>query len=411
MPVSFYNHPHMINKKLRVAYALAVHGKEEKTRINKVLDEKRTNMGSETAELESTIAKAFGKKFGVMVNSGSSANLLALELLNLPKGSEIITPMLTFSTTITPMVKLGLIPVFVDVDTGKYTMNVSQIEKLITKKTKAIMVPLLLGNIPNLKKLKVIAKKYKLFLVEDSCDTLGGTFDGKPSGTYSDITTTSFFGSHIITAGGNGGMVLVNNPLWADRLKMLRGWGRSSALFGESENIQDRFSKKIRDISYDAKFIFDEIGYNFLPNEMGAAFGNEQMKKLPLFRKTRMNNFKKLSQFFKNYEKYFILPIQDKTVSTQWLAFPLTIKPNAPFTRLKIVTYLEMNNIQTRPVFTGNILFQPGFENINCRLSKDGYPVANDIMKNSFVIGCHQGMTDIHIKKVQNVIRDFFLTI
>ena len=180
------------NSNLRVPYALAVHGNEEKLRVIKVLDEHRTNLGKETIEFEKNVAKAFGKKFGVMVNSGSSANFLAIELLNLPPKSEVITPLLTFSTTVSPLVQHGLIPVFADVDPGKYTVNVDQIEKLITKKTKALMIPLLLGNVPDMGRLKEIAKKHKLFFVEDSCDTLGATFNGKPTGAYSDITITSF---------------------------------------------------------------------------------------------------------------------------------------------------------------------------------------------------------------------------
>lgn len=399
----------MHDKNLRVPYALAVHGVEEKKRIIKVLDEKRTNMGTETREFEKKVSNSFGKKFGVMVNSGSSANLLALEICNFPKGSEIITPLLTFSTTIAPMIKLGLVPVFVDVEMGKYTIDISQIEKLISKKTKAIMVPLLLGNVPDMKKLLSLCKKHKLIFIEDSCDTFAASYDGKKTGTYSDITTTSFFGSHIITAGGNGGMVMTNALKNAERLKVLRGWGRSSALFGETENIQKRFSRKLKNISYDAKFIFDEIGYNFLPNEMSAAFGNEQLKKLPKFATTRTKNFAALIKFFKNYEKYFIIPIQDKKVKTQWLAFPLVIKASAPFNRLELVTFLEKNNIQTRPIFTGNILMQPGFRKIICRKSPEGFKNTNTVMEYGFVIGCHQGIEKKHIQKLENVFRDFLL--
>lgn len=392
---------------LRIPYALAVHSFEEKKRILSVLDEHRTNMGKETAEFEGKVAISFGKKYGIMVNSGSSANLLAFELLNLPEESEIITPVLTFSTTISPLIKKKLIPVFVDVREGTYVVNENQIEPAISKKTKALLIPLLLGNVPNLKKLKAIAKKYNLLLVEDSCDTLGATFDNKPSGVYSDISTTSFFGSHIITAGGNGGMILVNNEKWRDRLRMLRGWGRTSSIFGESEDIKKRFNYKIDDLSYDAKFIFDEVGYNFLPNEMCAAFGNAQFEKLNTFRKVRNHNFQYLYTFFKQFEKYFILPIQDKKTQTQWLAFPLTITKIAPFTRLELITYLEQNNIQTRPIFTGNILKQPGFKHIPCRILPQGYPITDAVMERGFVIGCHQGMGSKHLRKIESVMRSF----
>lgn len=392
---------------LRVSYAQAVHDEKETNAVTKVLEEHRTNMGIETYAFEKKIAKLFGKKFGIMVNSGSSANLIAVEILNLPKGSEVITPMLTFATTVAPLIKLGLVPVFADVDEGKYIVNVNQVEKLITKKTKAIMIPLLFGNVPDMEKLSKIAKKYNLFFIEDSCDTLGASYNGKPTGTYSDLSTTSFFGAHIITTGGNGGMVIANTPKFRDCAKMLRGWGRSSSLFGESEDIKKRFTAKLAGIPYDAKFIFDMIGYNLLPNEMCAAFGNIQLEKLPLFKKTREYNYAYLSKFFKKYENFFILPIQDKKVKTQWMAFPLTIRKNAPFTRLQLVTYLEKQNIQTRPIFTGNIIKQPAFKNIEHRTIKEGCPVTDEVMERGFVIGCHHGITDKHLLRVEEVFTNF----
>ena len=392
---------------LRVPYALSVYNNEEIQAVVAVLKEHRSNMGIETQSFEKGIAKLFDKKYGVMVNSGSSANFLAIELLNLPLGSEVITPLLTFSTTVAPLIQHGLIPVFVDVLPGKYIINVDQIESLISPKTKVIMVPLLLGNVPDMERLKKIAEKYNLIFIEDSCDTLGAQFNGKPTGTYSDITTTSFFGSHIITAGGNGGMILVNNKEWTNKAKVLRGWGRSSSIFGESEDIDKRFKIKIDSIPYDAKFIFDEIGYNFLPNEMGSAFGNIQLKKLPKFRKIREKNFSELRKFFKKYEKFFIFPEQDKNVKTQWLAFPLTIKKPAPFSRLEITTFLEKNNIQTRPIFTGNILRQPGFKNIPHKINKEGYPATDEIMERGFVVGCHHGLEKKHLDRLKEVFTSF----
>lgn len=390
-------------KNLRVPYALAVHGKEERRRVLAVLDEHRTNVGIETKSFEKRVARYFGKKYGVMVNSGSSANLLAFELLNLPQGSEIITPILTFSTTISPLIKKGLIPSFTDVGEGTYIIDLGQIENLINRKTKAILVPLLLGNAPDMKRIRSIAKKYKLYVIEDSCDTLGATFDGEPTGVYTDIITTSFFGSHIITTGGGGGMIMVNDEGLRKRALMLRGWGRTSALFGETEDIEKRFSTRIDNIPYDAKFLFEEIGYNFLPVEMAAAFGNAQVDKLSKFRRTREYNFDYLLSFFARYRDFFILPKQDRRVKTQWLAFPLTIKKNAPFTRLELVKFLEEHNIQTRPIFTGNILKQPGFRSITHKVVQKGYPMTDAIMERGFVIGCHQGLTKRHLEKIERV--------
>ena len=388
---------------IRVPYGQAVHGKEETQNILRVLNEKRTIIGAETDEFENKVAKVFGKKYGLMVNSGSSANLLAIEILNLPVGSEVITPILTFSTTVMPLVKAGLVPVFIDVQPGEYVIDVDQIEKNITKKTKALMIPLLLGNVPDLERLQKIAKKHKLYIIEDSCDTFAATFKGRPSGKYSDISTTSFYGSHIITAAGNGGMLMMNNPKWRDSTKILRGWGRTSSIFGTSEDIKKRFTMKLNNVPYDAKFIFDKIGYNFMPSEIGAAFGLAQLKKLPIFKKTREKNFANLLKFFQKYEKFFILPRQDKRVRTQWLAFPLTIKKDAPFTRLEIVTFLEKNNIQTRPIFTGNIMKQPGFKNIKARMPLKSYENTEDVMKRGFVFGCHHGLENKHINKLKDV--------
>jgi len=392
---------------LRVPYALSVYDEREIQAVVRVLKEYRSNMGIETQKFEKEIAKLFKKKYGVMVNSGSSAILIALELLNLPKGSEIITPILTFSTVVAPMVQKGLIPVFADVVSGKYLIDIDQIETLISEKTKALFIPLLLGNVPEMDRLKAIAKKYKLYLIEDSCDTIGATYKDKPTGSYSDITVTSFFGSHIITAGGNGGMVMVNTKKWANRSKMLRGWGRSSSLFGESEDIKKRFKVKLGNIPYDAKFLFEEIGYNFLPNEMCAAFGNKQLEKFDKFRKVRENNFRILLNFFQKYESVFVLPQQNQNVKTQWITFPLTIKTSAPFSRLELLTFLETHNVQTRPIFTGNILKQPGFSKIPHRKNTQGYPATEEIMERGFVIGCHHGLEAKHIKRLKELFTTF----
>jgi len=392
---------------LRVPYGQAVHGDEEKKRVVQVLDEHRTIMGKEIQQFEKSIAKMYAKKYGVMVNSGSSANLLAFELLNLPKGSEVITPLLTFATTVGPIVMKGLIPVFADVEEGTYNINVDQIESLITKKTKALMIPLLLGNSGDIKRIRDIAKKHKLYFIEDSCDTLGATFLGKPTGSYSDISVTSFYGSHIITAGGGGGILLLNKPEWYDRVRVLRGWGRSSSLFSESEDINIRFKGKLGNIPYDAKFIFDEIGYNFLPLEMGAAFGNVQLKRLPTFRKIRERNFADLYKFFQKYESFFILPKQHPHLKTQWMAFPLTLRENTPFKRLELASYLEKANIQTRPIFTGNILKQPGFSKIQHRKMKKPYEVTEAVMRRGIVIGCHHGLEKKHINRIKEVFTSF----
>ncbi len=396
---------------LRVPYAQAVYGKKEVQAVIRALKNPlKIVAGPLVRKFENRIARLFGQQYGVMVNSGSSANLLAIELLDLAPGSEVITPVLTFGTTLAPMVQKGLVPVFVDVKPRTYVIDVNRIEALISKKTKAMMIPSLIGNLPDWVRLRKIAKKYKLWLIEDSCDTLSPRFAGKPTGFYSDITTTSFAASHIMTTAGSGGMICVHNETLARRARLKSNWGRASTLFGfyeHSEEIKKRFSGKLAGDAYDAKFIFSEIGYNFQATELQAAFGLEQLKRLSFASRRRAKNFKALNEFFKKYDGFFLLPKQDPRTRTNWLAFPLTIKPGAPFTRFALTKYLEEHNIQTRPIFTGNVLRQPAFQHIRCRRESDGYSVADYIMKNSFLIGCHHGLGTQHIAYIKRTFNEF----
>jgi len=389
----------------RVPYGLAVHDHEEENAVLEVIRNHKTIMGEKVQQFENEIAVLFGKKFGVMVNSGSSANLLTYEILNMPENSEVITPILTFATTLSPIIKNRLLPVFVDVEPETYIVNIDQIEEAITKKTKALMIPSLLGNVPDLARLRKLADDNNLIFIEDSADTLGATFDGKPTGIFSDFSTTSFYGSHIITAAGEGGMVCCNNKKWEEKCRIIRGWGRTSALT-ESEKLEDRFSIELDKIPYDSKFIFEEIGYNFLPTEISAAFGLVQLKKLKKFSEIRQENFDNLHSFFSN-SKFFKVPKQLPQVKTSWLAFPLTITSNAPFSRMELVKYLETNNIQTRPIFTGNVLRQPAFKKINYKNIGKEFSVANNIMENSFLIGCNHGLNEKHMEKIKQSFTSF----
>ena len=389
----------------RVPYGLAVHDSEEEEAVLEVIKNHKTIMGNNVKEFERKISDLFGKELGVMVNSGSSANLLAMELLDCPKNSEVITPILTFATTLSPILKKELTPVFVDVEPETYIVNIDQVEQAITSNTKALMIPSLLGNIPDLRRLRKLADENNLIFIEDSADTLGATFDNIPTGKFSDISTTSFYGSHIITAAGEGGMICCNNQKWEKKCRILRGWGRTSAL-NESEKIEDRFDIKLNDIPYDSKFIFEEMGYNFLPTEISAAFGLVQLKKLKKFTAIRQANFNNLYEFFSKIQ-FFRLPRQLSEVKTSWLAFPLTINENAPFSRLEIVKFLEMNGIQTRPIFTGNVLKQPAFSKINYKNLGGDYEIANYIMENSFLVGCNHGLTEEHIDKMKNTFTTF----
>lgn len=391
---------------ISVPYGKTVHGEEEIEAVLSVL-RTSTQMGKCVREMEEKTAALLDKKYGIMVNSGSSANYLAIEILDFPFESEIITPVLTFSTTVAPLVKNHLIPVFVDVEPGTYNIDSSQIESLITSKTKAMMIPNLLGNLPNWKMLREIANRHQLILIEDSADTLGATVGGLPVGRYTDLSTTSFYGSHIVNCAGNGGMLCVNQERLDSRARLLRSWGRSSSLFVESEKIENRFNVKVDSIDYDAKFVFEALGYNLEPSEMGAAFGVVQLGKLASNISHRQRVFAQHLKFFSDYQDWFILPRQCPDSSTGWLAFPLTVKDEAPFTRTELQIFFEKRNIQTRTVFTGNILRQPGFKNIKCKKSPYGFEHADQVMRGGILIGCHHGLSQEMVDHIHNAFHSF----
>ena len=389
---------------MKIYYGKAIYDKKEIQASLRVLKEKSLVLidGPSVKKLENEVSKSFGKRYGLMVNSGSSANLLALASLNLKKGSEIITTTLTFSTTVAPIYQLGLVPHFIDVDKNSFVANLNQIEKAINKKTKAIMIPNLLGNVPDWKIIFSIAKKYKLKVIEDSADTIGYRLDKDHLGNYSDITTNSMYASHIITGAGFGGMVCFNDKKLYEKAKLLRGWGRSSAVFNESEGIKKRFSVKVDGIPYDGKYIFHDVGYNFLPSEISAAFALEQLKKLPKNIKNRVTNFEKLRSFFSKFPEYFELPVQLKGLITPWLAYPVIIKSNAKINRQKLQIFLEKKGIQTRTIFTGNILRQPIMKNRKYKKVKSAEINSNNVMKNGILIGCHHGLINKDLKYIQN---------
>ncbi len=393
----------------KIYYGKAVYDNKEINAVLNVLKKQELQLidGVNVKKLEKNVCKLFGKKFGLMVNSGSSANLLALASLNLKKGSEIITPNLTFSTTVSPLIQLGLVPHFIGVKENQFIADENQIEKCINKKTKAIMIPNLLGNIPKWKKISKIAKKYKLFIIEDSADTIGYKINNKNTGKLTDIVTNSFYASHIINGAGTGGIVCFNNFKIYQKAKLLRGWGRSSATFNESEDIKKRFNIKISGIRYDAKYVFSDAGYNFLPSEISAAFALEQLKKLGNNIKIRRRNFKILTKFFLKYSKYFKLPMENKGVITPWLAYPLVVKKNKRFNRSDLQIFLEKNKIQTRVIFTGNIIKQPIMKNRTFKANKLCNKVANDVMKNGILIGCHHGMSYADLKYMMTQFEKF----
>lgn len=393
---------------LRVPYGCSVHNEEEIAAVVNVL-KTSTQMGRNVRKFEEKVAKIFDKKYGIMLNSGSSALLLAFEVLDLPAGSEVITPTLTFGTTVSCLVKNNLVPAFVDVEEGTYCIDPAKIGAMITDNTKAVCIPNLIGNIAKWDEISRICEKYDLKIIEDSADTLGATLSGRSTGYYSDISITSFYGSHVINAAGNGGMICVNSEEHLRRLKVLRSWGRSSSLYIDSESIENRFNVKVDGFDYDEKFVFEDIGYNFEPSEMGAAFGLVQFDRLEDNIKARINNFNTHQDFFRQFENWFILSKQTDNSTTGWLAYPLVIKKQAPFTRRGLQIFLEKRGIQTRVIFTGNITRQPGFKNIRKLVPDSGLPIADDVMRGGILIGCHHGLTGSMIKHIHTSFNEFSL--
>ena len=393
-------------RRMRVPYGQTVHGEEEIEAVVHVL-RTSTQMGPHVRKFEQSVAALFSKRHGIMVNSGSSANYLAVELLGLPAGAEVVTPALTFATTVAPLVRAGLIPSFVDVEENTFNIDVSKIEKAITPATRALMIPSLIGNLPDWEKIADIARAHDLLIVEDSADTLGATLNGKSTGTLSHISTTSFYGSHVINCAGNGGMLCVNDDKWNEEARLRRSWGRSSSLFVDSEDIEARFAVDVGGIPYDAKFVFTRLGYNLEPSEVGAAFGLVQLSRLDSNIAARERNFAAQRAYFSQFEEWFILPRQMPGSRTGWLAFPLIIRDEAPFTRRDLQIYLERADIQTRTVFTGNILRQPGFAGIERKESADGYPNADRVMRGGMLIACHHGLSDAQVDYVHETFSQF----
>ena len=394
---------------MKISYGKNVYNKEEISAVVRQLN-KTTQMGKSVKSFEKKIAKHFSKKFGLMVNSGSSALTLAMNVLDLKKKDEVITPALNFGTAISSVVLSGATPIFVDVNVDTLQVDVKKIEEKISKNTKALLIPNLIGNIPNWIEIKRIAKRYKLKIIEDSADTLGAKINHVSTGKYSDISITSFYGSHIISCAGNGGMFLTNNKKFYEKAKILRSWGRMSSLLTDSENINKRLNVKLMGLSYDQKFVFSEPGYNFEPSEIGAAFGNIQLQKFEKFSILRNKNFNSHYNFFKNYPNLFILPKILKKIKTNFLAYPIIIKENKNFNKKDLQIFLENKKIQTRPIFSGNALRHPAFKNLISKINKvNSFKNSDYIMKNGILIGCHHGLTSREINFIHAQIKNFLI--
>ncbi len=344
--------------------------------------------GPKSVEFEKQIAKRFGKKYGVFVNSGSSACLLAIAALDLPKGSKIITPACTFATTLAPIIQLGYTPVFVDVDLTSYCAIVDQVLDKVDDQVKAIMIPNLIGNKPDWPKLKKGLKEINredIILIEDSADTITKTPE-------TDVATTSFYASHVITAGGVGGMVMYNDQKHVTKCLQYRDWGR---LGNDSEIMDDRFNHVVDGIPYDHKFLYSVLGYHMKACEMNAAFGLIQLERFKKFSSIRRSNFER---YLENLQGVGDLILPDDSLKPNWLAIPLQTEK-----RFKLLTFLENNNIQTRVTFAGNVTRHPVY-----REYLEDYKNSDIIMKNGFLLGAHHGMTIEDVDYVCEKIKEFY---
>jgi len=395
----------------RVAYATSVHDQAEIDAVMSVLTgpEAGLRIGRRVARFERRIAELFGKASGVMCNSGSSALYLAVELLGLEPGDEVLTSVVTFSTDIAPLVRAGLVPVFVDVEPDTYCVDPEALERLIGPRTRAMLIPNLVGNAPDWDRLREIADRHGLAVIEDSCDAIGPRLRGTPTGTRADITVTSFSLSHIITCAGNGGMVLLDDEALRDRCLLLRRWGRRSELqfYGSRKGERDFFEPLPDGLVYDSLFIFDELGWNFEPSELGAAFGLAQLDKLDGFLATRQRNFAAHQQFFGAHAEVFVPPRQTDGVETGWLGYPVMLRPEAGIVRGELQAFLEQRRIDCRMVWTGNALRQPAFADIERRTDPAGYPNADRVMETALLLPCSHGNTPEEISYVHECIDEF----
>jgi CDP-6-deoxy-D-xylo-4-hexulose-3-dehydrase len=381
-------------------------------------------MGDKSLKFERKFPKYYGKKHGVLTNSGSSANLLMMASLtskrghNFPKGTKVLMPIAGFPTTLNPTLQVGFEPVFVDIELDTLNLDLDQCEEILKNDPdiKVITFAHVLGNPPNMDQLMELVERYNLVLLEDFCDALGTTYRGKPLGSFGEMASCSFYPAHHMTM-GEGGFVACNTNEQEVITRSFREWGRGCYCVGPEANklkngtCKKRFSDWIPtmpDQTFDHKFVYDEIGYNLKPIDIQSAMGLEQLKKLDEIHSLRRRNYSLLFKIYEKYEKYFILPRPREHSDPSWFAFPLTIRKNAPFTRTQYVDYLEDNKIQTRPYFAGNIMLQPAYSHLmDPQDAKDNYPNATFTLTNTFFHGASAVITPEQIAWIEKIADEF----
>ena len=383
-------------------------------------------MGKDCLRFETKFPKYFGKDHGVITNSGSSANLLMMAALkskrgyNFPPGTKVLMPIAGFPTTLNPTLQMGFIPVFVDIEYETLNLDLTLAEALIKKHDiKVITFAHVLGNSPDMDQLMDLVNRYNLVLLEDCCDALGSTYDGKAIGSHGHMASCSFYPAHTITM-GEGGFVSCNDKNTETIVRSLREWGRGCYCVGPEANklkcgtCKERFKEWLPSLPgeiFDHKYVYDEIGYNLKPIELQGSMGLKQLDKLPEIIRLRKRNYKLLFDIYEKYEKFFFLPRARAKCDPAWFAFPLTIRKDAPFKRADIIDFLEDAKIQTRPYFAGNIMLQPAYKDLNLIMNddeiKNNYPVATHVTTHTFFHGTSPVITEEQIAYIGTIVDQF----
>ncbi|MHB1709468.1 MAG: lipopolysaccharide biosynthesis protein RfbH [Thermoplasmataceae archaeon] len=395
-----------------VRYAGRVFDENEYLTLTDAVLDAWITAGRFSEEFEFQLAKYLGVYSSLLVNSGSSANLVALSSLTSPslgerkinKDDEVITVAAGFPTTVNPIIQNGAVPVFVDVDEGTYNINVDQLEDAINDRTKAIMVAHTLGNPFDVAKVCKIVKDHNLYLIEDNCDALGSKFDGKLTGTFGDLSTLSFYPAHHITM-GEGGAVNTNSPNLERIARSFRDWGRDCYCeTGASDSCGMRFTQKFGDLplGYDHKYVYSHIGYNLKATDLQAAIGVAQLKKVDSFINKRKSNFKYLYERLKRYDYAFVLPKSLPKSDASWFAFPLMVRSKSGLNRREVTGFLEKNKIMTRTLFAGNLTKHPAYAETKKRIASD-LAITDRVMNDAFFIGVYPGITQEMLEYVGNV--------